>query len=297
MARFRVGDGAWNSETEVLKIDRAARRQFQLPMRGGDMIQPWYSRKVGTRPETLGKVAMTFDFAVEELPAGTVSLAMEQPDRFTVALNGHPLSTSVATDWWVDPAFRRIVLPAGALKVGANQLEVTAYFRSDVNIEALYLLGDFGVRLNGTKKSIVALPPRIAPVDAASQGLPFYSGTITYRIPVPIRAGSKERLFIETPKFEAACIKVRDGNSGARMIAWQPYKVSFTGGIVDLDVVLTRRNTFGPLHLVPKNPEYYVPVYFVTEGAQWTQDYQLYPAGLLEPPVISVEVTDGDGHS
>ncbi len=51
---------------------------------------------------------------------------------------------------------------------------------------------------------------------------------------------------------------------------------------------LLRRNTFGPLHLVPMRADAYGPDHFVTEGQAWSQTYQLYPSGLLKAPVFCV---------
>ena len=49
---------------------------------------------------------------------------------------------------------------------------------------------------------------------------------------------------------------------------------------VELTLVGTRRNTFGPLHLVPAIDTAYGPGHFVTEGDSWDDDYVLIPSGL-----------------
>jgi hypothetical protein len=53
---------------------------------------------------------------------------------------------------------------------------------------------------------------------------------------------------------------------------------------VFVDVVLTRRNTFGPLHLVPKRSAAYQPGHWITGGKRWSENYQLWEAGLLTAP-------------
>ena len=55
-----------------------------------------------------------------------------------------------------------------------------------------------------------------------------------------------------------------------------------------VDVVLTRRNTFGPLHLVPKRSDAYGPGHWITGGKQWSNEYQLWEAGLLAAPRIRI---------
>ena len=45
MAKYRIDEGRWQDVREVLKIDQAVRDHFGLARRGGEMVQPWFSRK------------------------------------------------------------------------------------------------------------------------------------------------------------------------------------------------------------------------------------------------------------
>jgi hypothetical protein len=288
LARYRIGDGSLSEEIEVLKVDQAVRKHFDLPLRGGQMVQPWYSKKFEPEPATKGQVTLAFGFELEEIPAQGVELAIEQPQWFRIALNGKPLESSATSGWWVDPAIQKIVVPAGLLVRGSNTLELVTDFRQDRYFEALYLLGNFGVNLDGTKKHITRLPEKLLPSDLTAQGLPFYSGGVTYEIPVANKLAKNQQFWIETPKFEAACLKA----GPAAFIAWQPYCTEVTDsrrdGVVELTAMLTRRNSFGPLHQLPLRTGSYGPGNWVTTGKFWSQNYQLYPAGLLEAPVISL---------
>lgn len=57
---------------------------------------------------------------------------------------------------------------------------------------------------------------------------------------------------------------------------------------VSLTVVLTRRNTFGPLHMLPALVDGYGPDSFTTTGKHWSDSYVLLPQGLLKPPEFFV---------
>jgi hypothetical protein len=200
---------------------------------------------------------------------------------------------SADSGWWVDPAIRRVPIPAGLVAKGRNVLEAECSFHDRLDIEALYLLGVFGVRVEGTRKTITGLPGKIGPGDLTRQGLPFYGGAVTLRIPVDRRPAAGERLFVVLPKLSAACAKAAVPGREPRMMAWQPYEADITeavaaGGAFDLEVVLTRRNTFGPLHQVPLIDGAYGPGNFTTGGPTWSQAYMLLPAGLLEPPAVLV---------
>ena len=163
-------------------------------------------------------------------------------------------------------------MPEGALKLGENVVTLTTEFRRDSDLEAIYLLGDFGVRLNGPKRTIIPLPEALAIGDVCEQGLPFYSGCVTYHLPA-------FEGVLELPEIGGACVRVN-----GQTIPWPPYTSRMTGEGCEVTVVLTRRNLFGPLHLVPKQQAAYGPGHWVTEGGNWSNDYQLYPSGLLAAP-------------
>ena len=68
-------------------------------------------------------------------------------------------------------------------------------------------------------------------------------------------------------------------------LAFPPYHAGVSG-LREIQVVLTRRNTFGPLHQRTKYAESYHPGSFVTEGNDWSEEYVLYEQGLLKKPEI-----------
>lgn len=306
-AMWQLDDGKVNPTTEILKIDQAVRRHFGLEVRGGEMVQPWYAEKFHGEPPVLGKLTLRFTFEVEALPNAPLTLAMERPERFVVTVNssdaltpGYPLGAGArpslgkglsdnpllqgACDCpgegaggevsWVDACFKLLQVPTEALRVGENVVTLTTEFRRDSDLEAIYLLGSFGVRLEGPRRTIVSLPGTLAVGDICSQGLPFYTGCVTYHLP-------EMEGELELPKIGGACVRVND-----QTIPWPPYRATMTGGGCAVTVVLTRRNLFGPLHLIPKQQAAYGPGHWVTAGAHWSDDYQLYPSGLLAAPVI-----------
>jgi hypothetical protein len=259
------------------------------------MVQPWFSKKYWPKPEVKGQVALIFPFDVETVPTGSATLCIEHPEHFEITLNGQRIS-SEADGWWIDPAIQKMALPSEAFVKGGNTLELQMAFSEEKNLEAVYLIGDFGVRVAGSTKTLTALPDRLTVGDATGQGLPFYSGTIRYEVPVRHRLRADEHAFVELPKFEGACAKVSSGVHEPRLIAWQPYQAEITqdlrdGDTIFVDVVLTRRNTFGPLHLVPKRSGAYGPGHWTTGGKQWSDDYQLWEAGLLAPPRVRTMTT------
>ncbi|HEX2985504.1 MAG TPA: glycosyl hydrolase [Caproiciproducens sp.] len=288
LAEYKTEDQKWSRKMEILQIDCALRRKFGLPPRGGDMVQPWFSKTESSRNKPLGTVQMRYTFLVQELPREPIELAMEHPGEFTVLINRKVLDTSVTTGWWVDPCYTRVPVPADYLVQGENEILVTVQFYPDINLEAFYLLGQFGVRLKDGVPEIGSLPLKIPAGNLVELGLPFYSGKITYEMPNPRESLNGNANMLMFGKFEAACLNILGDRGTAETVAWKPYtaKVSPHEKIM-VEAVLTRRNTFGPLHQLPLCAGAYGPENFTTEGKGFTTDYVLYPAGLLEEPKLA----------
>jgi len=290
MGSYSVNGEKFSGPTEILRIDMAIRNRFGMKLRGGSMLQPWFSAKYGKKPEAKGSVAIRFPFQIEVLPDDSVFLCMETPEAFSVTVNGKQVQYE-NKGWWVDPCIKKIYLPANRLKKGKNEVVLDMDFSSGKNLEAMYLVGDFGVKLNGITRIITKLPEKINTGDIVSQNLPFYSGSITYHIPVEAEWKGRKDVFLGIPGFEAACVKISGVGSPVRMIAWQPYQAEVSDIVnganeILVEVVLTRRNTFGPIHQLPLRPWAYGPFSFVPEGESYSDNYTLIPSGLLADPEL-----------
>jgi hypothetical protein len=255
------------------------------------MVQPWFKRKFHDPPEDLGRVRIEFPFYVEDIPASGMTLCMETPHEFSVEVNGKKLEL-IDRGWWVDIAFRKFSIPAGMIREGENRLVQEFVFREDLDLEALYLLGDFSVRLEGDKKILGDLPAKVSVGDLADQGFPFYTGGITYKVQLLDDYSGHEKVVLEVPDFQGACIKVDPGNGREKILAWEPNRVDITGDLaasreLELKVVMTRSNTFGPLHHFPF-PEVTAPPTYLSKGANFTNNYVLYPSGMLENPRLLI---------
>ena len=290
LAEFSIDGQPMQALTEILKIDQAIRNNYGLPHREGKMVQPWFRAKYGPAYFQGGKIRLSFPFYIDVLPTDTAFLALETPNLFDIHVNNQKLIKD-EIGWHIDHSIRKILLPVSMLRKGENRMELEFTFTEDMELEAMYLGGNFGVKLDGTKKSLVALPEKMAIGDIVPQGLPFYSGKITYLLPVPGELkGSEMPTKIEVGKFQGALVKIKAKPvQSAQVIAWAPYEsiLQQMGDTVEVELVLTRRNTFGPLHLLPNRPQPIGPPHFITTGDRFSNDYQLFPAGLMDVPVLS----------
>jgi hypothetical protein len=284
-ARWKLEDGLWQVTEEFLRIDKYVRKQLGWPLRNGTMVQPWCRKG---EPETGPMLQLEYDFEVEIMPAA-LTLVMEQPERWELCLNGQSVSLSVDGDYFIDAAFKRIELPVAHLKEGINTLSLQTIIMEDTDIEALFLIGDFGVEQRGTHFALTSLPEQLMIGDLVSQGLPFYSGKVCYS--TALDAISENQPFVcELPDFASACVQVQCAEA-VEMLAFPPYRAAFTAPcaqpLLQIDVYLTRQNLFGPFHRLPRKSPITSPESFRTEDAEYTEEYLFFPSGLLAAPVIS----------
>jgi hypothetical protein len=201
----------------------------------------------------------------------------EEPEKFAVTINGHRLDTSTCEPW-IDIAFHKIRIPDEFPLCGKNEIILKTLYKENSNLEAVYLLGDFSVQLSGTVRQLASRNKQVNIGDLCPQGFPFYSGKITYHVPLP-EGTSRLRL----PGFGGACAKVN-----GQVLGWDPFEadISDCHGNVDVEVILTRKNTFGPLHDTVQGRINTIPDHWLTEGNDFSPAPIFIPSGLLAAPVL-----------
>ena len=286
--RWRWQDGAWSDEDEALRVDQQVRDSVGLEHRGGDMLQPWYARRYDQK--AYGKLQLSYEFYIETPPSSPVFLAGERPELNHYQINGVPLTGGGVDDFWIDECFKRMEIPADALKTGRNEVTVDVTFLRTSNIEALYLVGDFGVKLDGCRRTLVAAPPLMGCGDYAAYDMPFFTGNLTFTLapeaylPLPQEFDGADRIVLTPKDFTGACVKVEAAGATA-VLGWEPYEADVTQAVrrglpIHVTVEGTRANVFGPLHETPRPAGACGPGSFLTDGGNWTDGYSLLPSGL-----------------
>ena len=286
--RWRRKDGDWSDEDEVLRIDRQIRTDLGLEWRGGMMLQPWYAKQFDQKK--YGELQLSYTFEIDELPSGPVWLAGERPELNHYRINGVELQNDDVNDFWVDECFKKMRIPADALKPARNEVTVDVTFLRTTNVEAVYLVGDFGVKLDGRRRTLVAAPKKIGCDNYAVFNLPFFTGNLTFELssedyqPIVDALPDADRIVLTPKSFTGACVKVTfDGKT--EVLGWEPFEADITDAVrrglpISVTVDGTRTNVFGPLHELPKPEGSCGPGSFVTEGEHWTDDYSLLDSGL-----------------
>jgi len=282
--RFRADGGEWSEKLFFIKLDAALRALLGKPPRGGSMLQPYIS--AGKKPERTLKTELEFTFECRDVPACDVELAIERPELYAIEINGEPLE-KIDRGEWSDPAIRKLKLPTKMLKRGENRITLFCdYHEMLPGVEALFILGDFGVR----DDALVALPETVELGDWCSQGFPHYAGNFTYVRDVAVAKADDRPLFIEFGEWRGALLGVSVNGGETKLLPWAPFRLDIGPELKDgvnklaITVFGHRRNAHGPFYLEETWPVWNGPLQFKS----YLQPVRkLVPCGLLEAPKLT----------
>ncbi len=276
---YIIGDDARHSGMDVRQVDQLARERCGLPKRHSLIAQPW------SLPENPVRQCVTLAYRIifEHIPEHGIILGGEYHGG-SIKANNHELKT---TDFqWVDESLTFFAIPAEYLKSGGNEIEISAIVSETVSLETWYLLGDFGVRLNGKEIIVTAPVLRLAVGNWVSQGLPFYSGAVEYRRQLNLEPGS----FLQITGFRGTLAQVLANGGMLGTLLQEPYEVVLPAGTVEIIVRIfgSRHNSHGPLHSKSLTP-YVGPSAFAPERSNYLGYWQLKDYGLTGNPCIVVK--------
>ena len=233
-------------------------------------------------------------------------LACETPDIFTISVNGQVIDKKDC-GYFRDSAFRKLDI-SGYAKVGENIIETSVYFDQsetvyenmkkakifeselnkltyDMEIEAMYLVGDFGVECIGTFEEIpndasffdgefkvVAPTKSVTLHEIEKQGFPFFSGELTVAKKVTLDNTNYKLSFV---RKGVNVVRVYVNGKLVDKVLWAPYEVDLSDYLVvgeneiKLTLVNNLRNLLGPHHHLGGELLSVAPPCFYDEPAIW----------------------------
>ena len=234
-------------------------------------------------------------------------LALENASGTSLTLDAKPVVTK-PVGWWVDESIQTIRLPA--LSKGRHTLVLSSTYTRRSGLEWAYLLGDFGVALSGTHARIIGPVRELAFGDWTTHGLPFYTGNVTYHTNL---AGDGQHIVLQfhwprglrlqsqgqndrvqtgpLPLTRIPLVGVGLDGKPIGHVAFAPFRIDL--GLVargrralDITCYGHRFNAFGSLHNLNREHLWAEtnPDAWRTVGADWSDEYQLRPMGLLSSP-------------
>ena len=279
MARFAADDGELKASEEVLRIATALRKELGYPT--DNQAQPWVIEEI------VAKHTATLEFDVySDIVFKGAELALEDADKAEIFFNGKKVAYS-DLGYYTDVSIRKTKLPT--IKKGKNTLRITIPFGERDNIERVYILGNFGVNAIGRKATITKLPETIAFDDITRQGLPFYGGSIIYKL--PINCPEDSEYVLRAPHYRAAVLAVRVDGKRVGTIVYPPYALNIgklTAGKheVELEAFISRQNCFGHIHCADETLAWIGPQSWKTAESQWTYEYRLTREGIISTPIL-----------
>ncbi len=280
-----------------------------------------FGRKVNTK--------VVFKFNVQKAAFTKFDLVVETPEIFDIVVNGCAIDKTVK-GYYHDTSFKVIDI-ARYVREGENRIALTCDFVQsettyenckkslkfeseknklsyDMEIEAIYLKGDFAVctddgfehiekralKTNGNFY-ITEAPKTVTAGNLAEQGYPFFAGSVTFKKKIILSADDIINRSVKFKKLCSTVTKIKVNGIYAGKVMWQPYEVDVSkllkAGENDIEITVTGnlRNLLGPFHLGegeayavgPRKFFHESPIWIKGINPDWVDTYCFVEFGLF----------------
>ncbi len=296
--RYRVDGGEWQFTSDIVMVNQQL-LELQRPC----------------------KLELEYTFQIENVDAvSQMELAMESPENSEILLNGKPY-TFLDTGYYLDTAFRRSSLD-GYLVSGTNTLLFrTEFFQRqqvydvlfgenvheternkltyDTELEAIYVLGNFGVRNNSTyrygpRRSIFCGRDftLMEPIDAVDgrnlteSGYWFFRGEMELTQTLSLTKETDVRYTLELASLHVPAASLMINGKEVALMAFSPFRYDITDALRDGDneirvkLYCSNRNLLGPFHRQDGECYDVSPWTYICPDGRYEDGYTLVRAGL-----------------
>ncbi|MBR7132650.1 MAG: hypothetical protein IKD04_03875 [Clostridia bacterium] len=272
------------------------------------------------------RIDMKYTVKAEYVP-NEAFLVCETPEIFEISVNGKMLQKKEC-GYYRDRAFKKLNL-SGYLKEGNNEILVSCNFEQsektyknlekarefeseknkltyDMEIESIYIIGDFSVKTDGEftvipKNAVrykgdfvIAEPKRsIKLQNIEQQGFSFFNGKMVLSKNFDLK---NDNYKIEFNTKLATVVSVKVNGKQAGDLLWKPYSLDITPYIkegdnnIEITLVSSLRNLLGPHHIEEGESYDVTPASFFKEDTiwgtwfkkPWNDDYCFVNIGLIE---------------
>lgn len=231
-----------------------------------------------------------FRFDIIDKPA-SLFLAVEDPRRYRVTLNGELLPEQDNGGWW-DSSIRLFKVNS-MVRQGENIVELTGTVGIDSEFESIYILGAFALSRNGGF-SVVREPERVEGTNLVREGYPFFSGSCVLKQSLEI-PGTTKSLYLKLDEVNAIVAQVRVNGVVVDTLLWKPYLVDITRHVqpgrntLEVELCTSLHNLLGPHHDKRGEARHFVLEHSWTDVANWTDEYFFVPVGVKGVELFQAE--------
>jgi hypothetical protein len=240
------------------------------------------------REVSSGKLRLRYSFMVEGWDGHDGELVMERPEDFHISLNGKTLEFR-DTGYWKDISFRRTAI-SDYIVQGENTVELTYCGKEKVEVESIYILGDFKVKM--AHQRFISLVPSSGKAflenNAVAEGYPFYAGKVKILKEIDLDVTGIQRCLLRFDALNAIAATVWVNGCKAGDIIWRPYEIDITPYVrsgknrIEIEMVNSLHNLLGPHHDVRGEVLPFVGPEQFNDKGNWTDTYYLRPFGVSE---------------
>ncbi len=278
LAEYKYDDEPeWRETEDVLKICRLFKSDIGYKV---DNCQPWACKALPLDHTLTLKYTINSEIDVHD-----AELALEDYELNDVYLNGE-LVEKKSTGFFVDECYQKIKLPQ--IKKGTNELIIKMPFGNKTNVEWAYILGEFGVKVDGMYSTIVPRADKIVYGDYTNQTLPFYTGNMIYVSDFVCKEEAEYDIRING--FGSPILRVYLDGEDIGTIFKAPFTLklgTLEEGTHEIKIIAygNRYNAFGDIHSI-LHRECIGPNEWYLGGEDYAYEYQFRPIGVTKTPEI-----------
>ncbi len=257
--------------------------------------QPWAATRKKTFTDRGGKLVLRYEFRSSLPQVPKASVVIENLMTGSLLVNGTKVHLEKA-GWQWDTGFGKISI-AELIKLGVNVIDFGLQYDYLSEIEAAYLIGDFGVRFpNPFEPELCAEPAILFNGSWTRQGYPFYAGSMIYRTQLKLdkRQIAQERIFLQLWNPAGILFRVHLNGEPAGDLLWRPWRIDI-GRLakpgkneLEIEVVSSMQNSHGPLHLKDGDARTWQGPESFEDSALLMPAYSLADTGLLDGAVLLI---------
>ena len=250
-----------------------------------------------------------FKFNVKDKSFSKLELVVETPEIFNIVVNGKSINKTV-NGYYHDISFKTIDI-FEYVREGKNEISLECDFVQsekvyenakkslvfeseknklsyDMEIEAIYLKGDFAVKTDEVFEQLdrravrtkgnfylTAAPKFVQSGCIAEQGYPFFAGSMTFKQKLTLTVGECSCRSIKFDRLPSTVTRIKINGKDCGKIMWQPYEVDVSKFLqegeneIEITVTGNLRNLLGPFHLNEGECHWVAPKCFLHESPIW----------------------------